>query len=478
MSAYLKTPQGKRLILGPVTLVKWILFLGILTGYDIFYYIFWIVWIIESVLNIRELVLYRWRVPHFTLKTTLILLIILFVISNLLLRDITIIGYAILVNGIYIDRFISLSIPIIIGLLGFPVSVYKYLIIQRAKEKISTFNKLLVVGITGSYGKTSTKEFLSTLLSEKFKVAKTPEFTNTDIGIANYIVRELKQEHEIFVVEMGAYKKGEIKAICDMVKPKIGIITGINEQHLELFGSIENTMRTKFELIESLPKIGMAIINGNNDRCLEMAKWAEKLESKTVIYNITHDVKNIKTFTDHLEFALIRKNKNYLFSVSLLGKQAIENVLAAIYAAEKLGMGLEEIQKGVSKIVSPDKTMKLITLKKDLLLVDDTFNANPDGVVAALEYMKGYSGKKILVLTPLIELGDKAVTIHKKIARSAEEICDEIFLTNKNFSRVFTNRTHIINKDTFKDLSDLKHTLILFEGKEAARILKQSVIKN
>lgn len=488
MFAHLKTPVGRKLVLDYLPVVKWILFFGILA--DIFlqkafllqadllsgmyYFLFWLIWVFEALLNIREFILYRWRLPQFTVKAVFILTTVLFVLSSMIFDiNVSFIIGKTLLFGPFLDRLLWLLISIVIGLFAVPSILYKKILIYQARRKMQDLSDLKVIGITGSYGKTSTKEFLAAILGGKYRIVKTPDFCNTDIGVAKYILGQLRPGHEIFVVEMGAYKKGEIKAICDIVKPKIGIITGINEQHMELFGSLANTKKTKFELIESLPEDGIAIFNGNNNHCRQMLDWAKKLGLATYGFKTDTNTQNIKIFTDHIEFDLIRKNKNYPLKVNLLGKQAIENVLAAIYAAESLGMSLGEIQEGISKIVSPDKTMKLVAAKNDLLLVDDTFNANPDGVMAALEYMKEFSGKKILVLTPLIELGDRAAAIHKKIAKRAEEVCDEIFLTNKNFSREFTNKAHILDKDTFMDLSGLKHALIVFEGKEAARILKQ-----
>lgn len=487
--AYLKTSQGKKFMLGPITLVKWILFLGILTGYDIyFYYIFWLIWIIEAVLGIRELVLYRWRLPKFTIKVIFILFTVFFIISYFILKDFTDIIFEILIRGVYVDRFINLAILIIIGLLSFPVFIYKKLIIWKAQKKISSFNNLKVIGITGSYGKTSTKDFLATILGEKFTVAKTPEFTNTDIGIAKFILKELQPAHEVFVVEMGAYKKGEIKVICNMVKPQIGVITGINEQHLELFGSIENTKRAKFELIESLTKGGNAIFNGNNNHCVEMAEWTKALKIKATTFKTVTDVKNINVFWDHIEFCLLDKNKSYQFKVDLLGIQSLENLLPAIYAARCLGLNLGEIQKGASKIISPPKTMQFIENKKGTTLIDDTFNANPDGVIAAIKYIRIFKGKKILVLTPLIELGHEAEKIHKFLGERIVQVCDLVLLTNLNYHNSFIegakkssgeDKVRIVNALVGAKLlreNMGKDGVVVFEGKEAGRIL-QALVK-
>ena len=142
-------------------------------------------------------------------------------------------------------------IPLLILSFQIPSALWRKNLINKAKQKRLKFKNLLVIGITGSYGKTSTKEFLATILSEKYKVLKTKEHQNSEVGVSQCILNDLKPEHEIFVCEMAAYNRGGIKLLCDIVKPKIGILTGINEQHMATFGSQENIIKTKYELIES-----------------------------------------------------------------------------------------------------------------------------------------------------------------------------------------------------------------------------------
>lgn len=494
MLVHLKTQQGKKLIFEPITLVKWILFLGILTGYDFyFYYAFWIIWIIEAFFNIRESVLFRWRLPRFTLKTTLILLVILFIISDFLLRDISDIGTTILIGGVYVDRFIGMSITIIIGILNLPVNFYKKWIIWKAKNKLDKLKKLTVIGITGSYGKTSTKEFLATILSRKFKVAKTPEFTNTDIGIAKYILKELNPEHEVFVVEMGAYKKGEIKDICEIVKPKVGIITGINQQHLQLFGSLEKTVAAKFELIENLSKKGIAVFNTDNKWVNEMVVRTKRQrpDLEVVTYGCRGKSNlvagNIQTTAENIKFNLFYSGKKESLQLQLAGEQNVVNFLGAVAASGKLGVSFSEIKKSAFTIQAPTKTMKKVSGINQSAFIDDTFNANPDGVMAALNYMKIYKGKKILVLTPLIELGNDADKIHKDLGKKAAWVCDLILLTNLNYNSPFlkgaaaasgSKKVQIVN--TAVGIKLIKQNIdregiVVFEGKEAGKMLDELV---
>lgn len=272
-------------------------------------------------------------------------------------------------------------------------------IMQKAKKKREQFKNLLVVGITGSYGKTSTKEFLYTILSERFKVLKTKEHQNSEVGISQCILNELNPEHEIFVCEMGAYNRGGIKLLCNIAKPKIGILTGINEQHMATFGSLENIIKTKYELIESLPQDGVAFFNGKNKYCVEL-------------YNKT-------------------KTKKFLYGggVELAG---LENIEGAKIIARELGMKDDEIEKALQKI---DNKFGGIRIKKGvsgLKIIDATFSANPDSVIAHLEYLKGQPGKKILVMPCLIELGKASKEVHKRIGRKIGEVCDLAIITTKD----------------------------------------------
>lgn len=491
--SHLSTDQGKRLLFGPVTLIKWILLALIILGiiYVDFgligllsFSIFGFIWVAETAKYLGELIISGWKVPKLTIKTVVILVLALFFqFFPLINGNLT----AQLSLGPFLDKLLAPTITILSLLLNFPIFLYKKLVIGRAYEKISKYKNLTVIGITGSYGKTSTKEFLATILSSKFKVAKTPEFTNTEIGIANYILDKLEPNTQVFVVEMGAYKKGEIKAICDMVRPRVGIVTGINEQHQELFRSLINTVKTKYELIESLPSDGIAIFNGNNNYCKQMLGWAENRRLRVFAFNINRDVKNIRAYRDHVEFIYKYVNENNRIRLNLLGKQNIENVLAAITCALKLGMTWEEIRQGIIQIISPPKTMQLAGKAEGMILVDDTFNTNPDGVFAAIDYMRAFKGKKLLVLTPLIELGEKAPEIHKILGEEAAKTCDLILLTNINFHKSFidgakkvraSEKIQIVNTQVgirlIRENID-KEGVAVFEGKEAGRILEKYV---
>ena len=274
---------------------------------------------------------WRLKFPKFTKK------IILISFSGILLQ---------LLMLFYLPPFLVIILTILffpLFVLSFqiPTFLWRKIIIKKATKKREKFKNLKVIGITGSYGKTSTKEFLATILSEKFKVLKTKEHQNSEIGISRCILNELRPEHQVFVVEMGAYNKGGIKLLCNIVKPQIGMITGINEQHLATFGTMENLLSAEGgkELIESLPKEGIIFFNGKNKYCLEIYQ-------KTKI-----------------------KKKLYGQDAPL----CLENLEGAKAVAKELGLSEEEILRGVEKIENKFPGIQLKKGINSLNIIDATY---------------------------------------------------------------------------------------------------------
>lgn len=311
-------------------------------------------------------------------------------------------------------------------------------IIARAKKRREQFKDLLVIGITGSYGKTSTKEFLATVLAKKYKVLKTKEHLNSEIGVSLAILDDLKEEHEVFVCEMGAYHKKGIKLLAEIAQPKIGILTGVNEQHLATFGSLQNTLRTKFELIESLPEDGVAILNYSDTRVKKekIEDYNHKLKNiKTYAINQRADVwtEDIKMETDKISFKIRSQDgEEVSLSLNLIGLHNVHNLLGAACCAKNLGMSLAEITSAFQEIEAWQSGVQLKKGVNDLNIVDATYSANPDGVLSHLDYLKVWDGKKVIVMPCLIELGKASKEIHQKIGQKIGEVCDLAIITTKD----------------------------------------------
>jgi len=326
-------------------------------------------------------------------------------------------------------------------------------IIRKAKLKRESFKNLMVIGITGSYGKTSTKEFLYTVLSQKAtlrggtpgasKVLKTAEHQNSEAGISQCILNNLNSSHEIFIVEMGAYGRGGIKLLCQITKPKIGVLTGINEQHMALMGSQKNIIKTKYELIEALPEKGLAIFNGDNPYCLELYQKTNKpkkiftAQPQNLKFRPDLWAEGISCDKKSLFFKVCTQAECDNFKVYLSGAHFISNLLAAILVAKELGMSSEEIVRACLKIEAPKKTMNISEGVNNLIIIDDSYSANPEGVIAALNYLKIYPQKKIIVMPCLIELGKASKEVHQKIGKKIGRICDlAIIVTKEHLSEI------------------------------------------
>lgn len=489
MLSHIKTSQGKKLLFGKLSLVKWfLLVIAIIFNFGGFFIIFVLsVYTVEVIINLKEFVT-NLKKPKFTQKATL--LIILSLLFALL-------GFALFPSGVgllIVDKLLPFFIAIEVALISLPSRVAKYIFFKKAN---SYFNKTFrgkVIGITGSVGKTTTKEFISSILSTQFSVVKTLGSQNVDTSIAQTVLKNISGKEDFFIAEMAAYKGGEIKKICDIVRPEIGIITEIGLQHVDLFGSQANIMKAKFELIEALPKGGLAFFNGNNTNCLLLAEKSRHLGINTFVFGIGKNPKfdyiadDIEISPAFLQFTLSVQGKNIHIKANLLGYQNIPNILGAIAIAHKIGMSLDKIAQAVKSLFSPDKTMKFIGHWNSANLIDDTFNASPEALTAALEYMSVYRGKKVLVLTPMIELGKFGESIHEEIGEKCAMICDEILLTNLNYYSSFvkgatkvkngTEKIQVINTKTAALVLEKyagKNSVILFEGKEAGKIITEII---
>ena len=365
----------------------------------------------------------------------------------------------------------AISFPltaVLVFIASVPQWIYHRIIIALAIQKFRLHKNLLVIGITGSYGKTSTKEYLASILSTKYKILKTEKSQNSLIGIAEVVLRNLRPEHEVFVVEMGAYKIGEIQQMTDIVKPQVGIITEINEQHQDLFGSIENTKRAKYELLKGLTGKRIAVMIGGNPHVDDMISWAKKDGIDVRSSRIT----NVTQKPDGLSFKL----DSVPVYAPVLGVHQAHNISLAIIAAVAVGMNLADAAKAAENISAVDHMMKPVKGVNGSLFIDDTFNNNPDAALAAIDYLGATKGKKILVFQPMIELGEYANAAHERVGKRAGEVCDAIIVTNKNYSDFFVGNVYGPKEasEYIRKTVDQGDT-VLFKGKEALKILNELV---
>src|SRR3989344_3601833 len=289
------------------------------------------------------------------------------------------------------------------------------LLVKLAANKLKDNRKrLTVIGITGSYGKTATKTILTHLLTAKYPVLSTSGTVNTPIGVAQAILRKLNPSHRFFIVEMGAYKRGEIAAIRNLVRPSIGILTGISKQHLELFGSFDNLMKAKFELLAALPKSGLAIVNGEDENSYALGN---KLKGPTVKF--------------------YRQPKK-AYDTNLLGDWQQLNIAAAAAVAKHFGLSDSQIKKRLKTVPEFITGLKQQPGLNGALVVNSTYNANPAGFAALIDYAgKLNKDRKILVTSGIIELGQESETIHADLGAKANLVFDSIIVTKKSLLQPF-----------------------------------------
>jgi len=481
MRDFLSTGKGRALIFSWSNLFR-VAFVGVLIAY-------WIadldelVWggvIALGLVSLLFLVLAFKKKKFYRPKKTFRMLVILeliFVIEFIGLFFFRDYPSAVLV----LEIFRPLLVSFIILLVGIPFIFAKKYVIRKASKKMRSLKNLKVIGITGSYGKTSTKEFLYDILKNEFNVLRTPKNINVDIGVARTVLKDVDDETEIFIVEMGAYKRREIDNICKIVGPDIGILTGINEQHMSLFGNIKNTIRAKAELLARLPKKGLAIVNGDNDYCHEALEYCRA--EKTVKYGISgdRDVKatGVKQNGKILRFKVHINDESENFEVGVLGKHYVQNLLAVIYCAFELGLSLKEIAQYVKSCKAVEQSLELFEGKKGVRILDDSYNSNPDGFIAALKTAKDLNAKRVILVTMgMLELGKESKALHRKVAKEIKKICDVVFVTSKDAYKVFKEEIddiHLIedHKDLINRMDEVvkKGDLILFENRVQKAVL-------
>ena len=298
---------------------------------------------------------------------------------------------------------------------------------REAKKMLRECPGLQTVGITGSYGKTGVKFYLYAILRGWTDTLVTPESYNTPMGVVKTVRGGLKAIHKIFLCEMGAKWVGDIKELCDIVHPQHGIITALGDQHLESFGSVENIIKTKYELADALPENGRLYVNWDNDRIREhppqhsFIKYGTREDCDYRAFDIT--VSSDGTF-----FRVSAPDGSVTdFRTQLLGSHVAVNITGAIACANGFGMPMEQMVPAVRKIEAVPHRMQLID-KGGMTIIDDAFNSNPAGCKAALETLSRMEGLKILVTPGMVELGEKQDALNETFGRQAAEACDHIVL--------------------------------------------------
>lgn len=316
----------------------------------------------------------------------------------------------------------------------FPIEVaIKHFYMSKAKRKLAK-KDIIKIGITGSYGKTSTKNILTAILEKNFKVCSTPKNYNTEMGITKAVLENL-DDHDVFIAEMGARHQGDIQILTKMVKPSFGILTTIGKQHIETFGSIENIERTKNELPLNLTKDGVMIFNGDSPSNIKLYHEFKGQKYLACHKNGFSYARNISIDCDGSRFEMIIDKKVFPIKTRLLGKCNIDNIVTASTLAYIIGINKEDIVSAISSLEPTPHRLELIKNNYSVI-IDDSYNSNIIGSREALDVLAKFEGKKIVVTPGLVEMGSEQSEANFKLGGYIADVADYIVImneTNKNY---------------------------------------------
>ena len=355
--------------------------------------------------------------------------------------------------------------------------------LKQAKQLLRRQPDLKVIGITGSFGKTSVKTVLARMLQEKYNVLATPGNYNTPMGIVRTVREHLRPNTEILIAEMGAKNKGDIQELCEICHPQSGIITAVGPQHLDTFGSLENIQKTKFELADSCLKAGGKIyINADSAPAMEQAA---KLNAPGQMITFGTDPKadcRVEKLTARQNgscFTLHYGAHRLELVTKLLGRHNIVNIAGAAAMALDFGISEKQLRFAVSRLEQTEHRLQLKPFYNGATMIDDAYNANPVGCLEAVRVLGSFEQMQKIIVTPgLVELGAQEYDCNFKLGKAAAEVCDIIILvgekravplkdaiiqTSFDQSRLIVAKTLQEALEVLKTIAD-KNTVVLFEN--------------
>ncbi|MBI2862289.1 MAG: UDP-N-acetylmuramoyl-tripeptide--D-alanyl-D-alanine ligase [Chloroflexi bacterium] len=328
-----------------------------------------------------------------------------------------------------------------------------------------------VIAVTGSVGKTTTKEAIAHILSHHFSVHKSPGNLNTEIGVPLALLG-LQSHHQKLVLEMGMSGLGEIAFLCSVARPRIGVVTNVGPVHLERLGSIEAIAHAKAELVAALPLDGLAVLNGDDP---VVSSFGKQTRANVLLYGTgpacairgSHIQSNGLA---GLTFTVIHDGQERLFSTPMVGRQNLSAALAAIAVGSSQGIGWTEIGEGLASL-PPGFHLRILPGHRGATIIDDTYNANPTSVIAALDLLAEVPGTKIAILGDMLELGAFAEEGHWQVGRRAAQVLDRLiavgprarWIAEEARAQGLVNSVHLEHKHDI-DLQPAEGDVILIKG--------------
>lgn len=316
--------------------------------------------------------------------------------------------------------------------INYPYDRIKYLLtIRKAKKKLSENKNLKVIFVTGSFGKTTTKRYLYELLKGDYKTVATPKSFNTPIGIC-LSVKDINADTQIFIAEAGARRVGDIKTLCQIVRPDISVVTGIAPQHIETFGAVENIIAEKEEAVKNLKVGGFAVISGETVGGKTIYERA-KCDKISVGSGETADVKfrNVKFSAYGSSFDIMCGEKTLEITAPFVGIHNVVDFTLAAAVAIKLGVRAEKIENVAKTLTPPKHRFSVSVSGNGVTIIDDGYNANIEGIKSGAESLKYFGGKKFAVFSGIVEGGAKSYELNSEAGRVLSENCDRLIAVGR-----------------------------------------------
>ena len=456
--------------------------LSFISSYFLILYVFFAIFVAYKTINNRPVAkkkfVYTTRVKITYSIIALILIVLTYLVCSF--SYFKYINFVFIILSLY--KYVAIGIMLLGNVIALPVlKLLNYHYIKEAKNIINENKKLKIIAITGSYGKTSTKNIVNSILEEKYISVMTPKSFNTTLGVVRAIRELVKPYTEVFVCEMGASKLKDIEDICKIVKPDISVITTIGPQHLTTFKSMENIEKGKFEIITNAKEDAIAVLNIDNnyikDGIEKYVKGKKIIEYSMNNKEARYTVEDVKMSDKGSIFTVCEGDSKFTLETRLLGKHNIYNILCAVAIAKELNMTNEEIKKAVKKIKPVEHRLELKNMG-GILALDDSFNSNPEGSKAAIDTLCMFKDKYKVMVTPgMIELGEKTDELNKKLGEYATVLDYVILVGNVTTKKIeegmkekgYSN--YIVVKDlyeAFRKLEELQvsntNLLELFEN--------------
>ena len=349
----------------------------------------------------------------------------------------------ILIIVLYVFNLFSFVFLIQAKDLLWPIDFYaKRKMIKNAKAKLAALSNLKIIGITGSYGKTTMKEALYEFLKEQYNVVKTEGNNNTPIGISRTILNKLTKNTDIFIVEMGEYVKGDVKALCEIATPDISVITGINEAHLERYLTMENAISTKFEIVEYAKPDALVLLNADDQLTIDNYKRFVK-DSRIEFFSSKNNSLSNYKISDYefnqdgkgQEFKLIHRTEELgVVRTSILGEYIIGNIVAGYILGQELGISNSKLKYAANNLKGVEHRLQpIFNATSNILVIDDTYNGNSDGFKEGVNMLSKFKERRKVYVTPgLVETGDLAEQLHLEIGKNLAGVADLVILVKNS----------------------------------------------